>query len=231
MGICERRIVVLHVIQLSSFFDYISCSKNGTICGIKGACELGLILSGRWFSCSPRDRKDIDGGRVFYIHYLVLCLHDQNRRLELHDFIESVGHDFRNSGKSHKFYCFFVVQKELVETIELMNLNENFRSDLIDEICVICQDDFSGSSPICSPCNHYFHKRCIRKWLLIKATCPYCNGNLDLPHLETKEKERRITDFNRLLQNWHPSGMLLQNRGENEARAGPAHYGVGLRNV
>ena len=109
-------------------------------------------------------------------------------------------------------------RRNLSKQIELMNLNENIRSDLIDEICLICQDDFSGSNPICSPCNHYFHKRCIRKWLLIKATCPYCNGRLDLPHLETKEKERRITDFNRLLQNWNPSGMLLQNREENEAR-------------
>jgi len=47
--------------------------------------------------------------------------------------------------------------------------------DIFDEeqccICieVIVEDDFS------LPCNHIFHRNCIKKWIKKSKTCPLCN--------------------------------------------------------
>lgn len=51
---------------------------------------------------------------------------------------------------------------------------------LLKEECLICMDkykigEFKRHLPKCS---HYFHKRCIDKWLKKKCTCPVCRCNL-----------------------------------------------------
>lgn len=48
--------------------------------------------------------------------------------------------------------------------------------------CVICMDDFSvkgGPHTLHCPCKeNYYHKGCIREWLLKSATCPICRSDL-----------------------------------------------------
>jgi len=48
--------------------------------------------------------------------------------------------------------------------------------------CVICMEDFSIKTrphTLHCPCKeNYYHKRCIREWLLKSATCPICRTDL-----------------------------------------------------
>lgn len=44
----------------------------------------------------------------------------------------------------------------------------------IEDVCAICYQEFSSSARI-TPCNHYFHALCLRKWLYIQDTCPMCH--------------------------------------------------------
>jgi hypothetical protein len=30
-----------------------------------------------------------------------------------------------------------------------------------------------------TPCNHFFHGACLRKWLFVKATCPLCHTDIN----------------------------------------------------
>ncbi|XP_029587697.1 E3 ubiquitin-protein ligase RNF139 [Salmo trutta] len=44
----------------------------------------------------------------------------------------------------------------------------------IEDVCAICYQEFATSARI-TPCQHYFHALCLRKWLYIQDTCPMCH--------------------------------------------------------
>lgn len=44
----------------------------------------------------------------------------------------------------------------------------------IEDVCAICYQEFVSSARI-TPCHHYFHTLCLRKWLYIQDTCPMCH--------------------------------------------------------
>ncbi|KAL0962317.1 hypothetical protein UPYG_G00338560 [Umbra pygmaea] len=44
----------------------------------------------------------------------------------------------------------------------------------IEDVCAICYQEFAASARI-TPCHHYFHALCLRKWLYIQDTCPMCH--------------------------------------------------------
>lgn len=51
---------------------------------------------------------------------------------------------------------------------------------LLDEICFICMDNYKINElkRILPNCSHYFHKKCVDKWLKKKASCPVCRDEL-----------------------------------------------------
>ena len=60
--------------------------------------------------------------------------------------------------------------------------SEKIKKDdtICSENCLICMEEyklnqFKRSLP---NCKHYFHKKCIDKWLKKKATCPICRDKL-----------------------------------------------------
>lgn len=55
------------------------------------------------------------------------------------------------------------------------------KSDLIlDESCLICIDPYKCNQlkRTLPKCKHYFHKKCIDKWLKKKSNCPICRDLL-----------------------------------------------------
>ncbi|KAM4704857.1 E3 ubiquitin-protein ligase RNF139 [Rhinophrynus dorsalis] len=55
----------------------------------------------------------------------------------------------------------------------------------IDDVCAICYQEFHTSARI-TPCHHYFHALCLRKWLYIQDTCPMCHQKV---YIEDEPKE------------------------------------------
>lgn len=49
---------------------------------------------------------------------------------------------------------------------------------LYDEECPICRDTLQ-ESVVRLPCDHYFHKSCIKNWFDEHNTCPICRKNLE----------------------------------------------------
>ncbi|XP_061676132.1 E3 ubiquitin-protein ligase RNF139 [Syngnathoides biaculeatus] len=49
----------------------------------------------------------------------------------------------------------------------------------IEDVCAICYQDFAASARI-TPCRHYFHALCLRKWLYIQDTCPMCHQRVNV---------------------------------------------------
>lgn len=45
--------------------------------------------------------------------------------------------------------------------------------------CSICMEDFKmGDEILITTCDHRFHRFCLRRWLRLKKTCPYCRSQI-----------------------------------------------------
>lgn len=56
----------------------------------------------------------------------------------------------------------------------------------IEDVCAICYQEFATSARI-TPCHHYFHALCLRKWLYIQDTCPMCHQRV---YVEDESRDR-----------------------------------------
>lgn len=86
--------------------------------------------------------------------------------------------------------------KEVLEKMEDKNLDEDEllelkRTNSVD--CSVCKDEFNLESKLVKlPCNHYFHRECIKPWLEQRNSCPTCRYELptDDTDYEIKRKSR-----------------------------------------
>ena len=47
--------------------------------------------------------------------------------------------------------------------------------------CVICMNAVDAKAPrerTVTPCNHFFHRECLERWMKVKMECPTCRGAL-----------------------------------------------------
>ncbi|KAK5624124.1 hypothetical protein CRENBAI_015040 [Crenichthys baileyi] len=56
----------------------------------------------------------------------------------------------------------------------------------IEDVCAICYQEFASSARL-TPCHHYFHALCLRKWLYIQDTCPMCHQRV---YVEDEGRDR-----------------------------------------
>uniref|UniRef100_A0A8C8CNX0 E3 ubiquitin-protein ligase RNF139 n=1 Tax=Oncorhynchus tshawytscha TaxID=74940 RepID=A0A8C8CNX0_ONCTS len=90
----------------------------------------------------------------------------------------------------------------------------------IEDVCAICYQEFATSARI-TPCQHYFHALCLRKWLYIQDTCPMCHQKVYI-----EEEVRDKAPFSNNNGYMAPGGDLGQfaapGGAEDEAAAGGA---------
>ncbi len=67
-------------------------------------------------------------------------------------------------------------QIEEPDNIVLEDFVIEFKENIVNEICPICQDAME-SNYVKTNCNHYFHRDCIKNWLDVKIECPVCKNN------------------------------------------------------
>ena len=76
------------------------------------------------------------------------------------------------------FHTYSQQLKHAIETIKDIYKNTEHRLavDVSDKQCSICFELLQGPSISCCYCGHYFHTKCIHKWLQNHETCPYCRS-------------------------------------------------------
>jgi len=42
------------------------------------------------------------------------------------------------------------------------------------DVCSICYQDMENPTAVVTLCNHYFHKNCLKRWLVVQDNCPLC---------------------------------------------------------
>ncbi|XP_067154522.1 RING finger protein 145-like isoform X1 [Apteryx mantelli] len=67
----------------------------------------------------------------------------------------------------------FLLRREAAKKIN--SLPRATRGQLRDhnDVCAICFQDMQVA--VITPCNHFFHGACLRKWLYVQDTCPMCH--------------------------------------------------------
>ena len=63
-----------------------------------------------------------------------------------------------------------------------------------DNVCIICREEMVDPSTTKKlPCNHIFHKNCLRSWFQRQQTCPTCRLDVLRAPLPGQQPVRRIT--------------------------------------
>ncbi|XP_055732346.1 E3 ubiquitin-protein ligase RNF139 [Salvelinus fontinalis] len=91
----------------------------------------------------------------------------------------------------------------------------------IEDVCAICYQEFATSARI-TPCQHYFHALCLRKWLYIQDTCPMCHQKV---YIEEEARDRVPFNNNGYVAPDGDLGQFAEPDGAEAAAAagGPEH--------
>lgn len=57
------------------------------------------------------------------------------------------------------------------------------------DVCAICYMNILSNAKI-TPCGHFFHGACLKKWLFLQDNCPMCAASV----IEQEEQSEQMTD-------------------------------------
>uniref|UniRef100_A0A8C9GU91 RING finger protein 145 n=2 Tax=Colobinae TaxID=9569 RepID=A0A8C9GU91_9PRIM len=82
----------------------------------------------------------------------------------------------------------FLLRRDAVNKIKSLPIATKEQLEKHNDICAICYQDMK--SAVITPCSHFFHAGCLKKWLYVQETCPLCHCHLknssQLPGLGTE---------------------------------------------
>lgn len=70
----------------------------------------------------------------------------------------------------------FLLRRDAVNKIKSLPTASNTQLEQYNDICAICFQDMT--SAVITPCSHFFHAGCLKKWLYVQETCPLCHSQL-----------------------------------------------------
>ncbi|XP_006785253.1 RING finger protein 145-like isoform X2 [Neolamprologus brichardi] len=70
----------------------------------------------------------------------------------------------------------FLLRRDAVNKIKSLPTASNTQLQQYNDICAICFQDMT--SAVITPCSHFFHAGCLKKWLYVQETCPLCHSQL-----------------------------------------------------
>ncbi|KAG2455522.1 RING finger protein 145 isoform X2 [Polypterus senegalus] len=70
----------------------------------------------------------------------------------------------------------FLLRRDAVNKIKSLPTATSAQLEKHNDICAICYQDMQNA--VITPCSHFFHAGCLKKWLYVQETCPFCHGQL-----------------------------------------------------
>ncbi|KAH8556265.1 hypothetical protein BGW37DRAFT_471736 [Umbelopsis sp. PMI_123] len=82
------------------------------------------------------------------------------------------------------------------EIIAKLKSRKTTSQDTVDnQDCSVCKEEFSVSEDVLIlPCEHFFHRDCIKQWLLVNGTCPICRYSLTVDTESTSQSNEQNTE-------------------------------------
>lgn len=82
----------------------------------------------------------------------------------------------------------FLLRREAVKKLALLPTATEDQIHNYNDVCPICYQPLLTAK--ITPCGHFFHATCLKKWLYVKDTCPMCHKKLH----ETSEESQNSTE-------------------------------------
>ncbi|KAK7898174.1 hypothetical protein WMY93_019027 [Mugilogobius chulae] len=117
----------------------------------------------------------------------------------------------------------FINRRSAVKKINSLPELKGPRLHNIGDVCAICYQEFSSSARI-TPCNHYFHALCLRKWLYIQDTCPMCHQRVYIED-DTRDRAAFTNNNGAAVYEQTPREREKQEREEEEEERGRTSSG------
>ncbi|XP_056140574.1 RING finger protein 145-like [Lampris incognitus] len=70
----------------------------------------------------------------------------------------------------------FLLRRDAVNKIKSLPTASKTQLEQYNDICAICYQDMKNA--VITPCSHFFHAGCLKKWLYVQETCPLCHSQL-----------------------------------------------------
>nr|XP_020455459.1 RING finger protein 145 isoform X1 [Monopterus albus]XP_020455460.1 RING finger protein 145 isoform X1 [Monopterus albus] len=70
----------------------------------------------------------------------------------------------------------FLLRRDAVNKIKSLPTASDSQLQQYNDICAICYQDMT--SAVITPCSHFFHAGCLKKWLYVQESCPLCHSQL-----------------------------------------------------
>ncbi|KAG7254139.1 hypothetical protein CRUP_037623 [Coryphaenoides rupestris] len=119
----------------------------------------------------------------------------------------------------------FVNRRSAVQKINSLPEARGGALRLVDDVCAICYQEFSGSARV-TPCRHYFHAACLRKWLYIQDSCPMCHQRVYVEDDDEEARARRAFTDNNAAREGEEEGPPGQPRPQPPQALPPAGGGA-----
>ena len=72
----------------------------------------------------------------------------------------------------------YLMRREAVNKVESLPQATPEQLGELQDVCAICFQELKTAR--ITPCNHYFHGLCLRKWLYVQENCPMCHQKISL---------------------------------------------------
>ncbi|XP_071090517.1 RING finger protein 145-like [Haliotis cracherodii] len=70
----------------------------------------------------------------------------------------------------------FLLRREASKKVESLPSASEDQLSCLDDVCAICYNEMKSARV--TPCGHFFHGVCLRKWLYVKDSCPMCHRDI-----------------------------------------------------
>ncbi|XP_077122549.1 RING finger protein 145 [Ranitomeya variabilis] len=104
----------------------------------------------------------------------------------------------------------FLLRRDAVNKIKSLPTATNEQLEQHNDICSICYQDMN--SAVITPCCHFFHAGCLKKWLYVQESCPLC-------HCQLKSLSQQAGAETGAMVNQAPDASVLNPQAENNSGA------------
>ena len=92
-----------------------------------------------------------------------------------------------------------ILQAAVNRILTLVDATEE-QLDKLDDVCAICYGDMSLAAKV-TPCGHFFHGGCLRKWLFVQDHCPLCSAKVIEDQNEAEDPREVVEEHVALNEN------------------------------
>ena len=145
------------------------------ICDIRGIFRIlistGLFCLIIWFGTSGKSEDQIPMIILLMVFLFIIYGRGGNqheRRQMIREFMQE--HNLINDLNQAR--PDITIIRQCISSVDKAEIDSS-------EECVICLDDYDYDNNVGKlRCNHYYHQKCIERWLMEKTICPLCKYNV-----------------------------------------------------